>query len=277
MVYAGEPIEMVYSTNQYDVFKKMKSNRIVSEKRVNSIASSMREGYILNPIIVNEKYEIVEGQGRFEACRRLGLPVNYILVEGATIDDCSRLNRCNTPWNQEDWVNRWADDDNKEIAENYERLLSCMKSTKMPILRIMFMASKSGSVQRENIQTGRLIFTQKDLERVEDCATYGRELVEALQITKRVNDAFWRGVRIMLDTEGFDRKRMLRCCSARRNAFRQMGNLEEQLIEFSKTYNFRTKGAKLFFEDYMRNKGEHVRKYSTSPINNREDISTLPA
>lgn len=274
--YKGEPIEMVFSTKDYSQFKKMKSNRTVSEKRISSIVDSMREGYILNPIIVNEKYEIVEGQGRYEACKRLSLPVNYILVNGLTINDCSRLNRCNTPWSQEDWVTRWADDENWEIAQNYDRLLQCVSDNKVPISRALFMAGRSGSGQKYNIQNGKLIFTPEDAEKVRECAEYGRQMIEALQITKRVNDAFWKGIRIMIDTDGFDKRRMIRNCIARRNSFSQMGNLAEQLMEFTKTYNFRTKGEKLYFEDYMRNKGTNVRTYMSGGFKEvGEDASTL--
>ena len=37
-------------------------------------------GFIKNPIVVNEKMEIIDGQGRFEVCKEKGLPIYYNIV-----------------------------------------------------------------------------------------------------------------------------------------------------------------------------------------------------
>ena len=95
----------VYRTYNYSKFKKMKGNRKVSEERVNTIIQSIRSiGRLPTPIVVNEKMEIIEGQGRYEACKRLGLPIEYIIVMGANIGDCRVINQANTPWGEEDYI-----------------------------------------------------------------------------------------------------------------------------------------------------------------------------
>ena len=51
----------------------------------------------------------------------------------------------------------------------------------------------------------------------------------------------------------------------------------DQLVEFERIYNYRSKkGGRLYFSDYMRNRGENVRDYSKtySPYNDT-DVSTL--
>lgn len=58
-----------------------------------------------------------------------------------------------------------------------------------------------------------------------------------------------------------------------------MAALEDQLKEFSRIYNYKTKASnRIYFEDYMRNKGYNIRSYNTEPFNKElegEDVSTL--
>ncbi len=103
----------VYRTYDYDKFKKMKGNRKVEEKRVNTIIESVHSiGRLPTPIVVNENMEVVEGQGRLEAFRRLGLPIEYIIQIGATVNDCRVINQANTPWGEEDYIDSQIESDN---------------------------------------------------------------------------------------------------------------------------------------------------------------------
>ena len=68
--------KVVKSTTKYKIFKKLLANREVTQTRVNNIIDSIqRVGYVTSPIIVNEKMEIIDGQGRLEALQELNLPV----------------------------------------------------------------------------------------------------------------------------------------------------------------------------------------------------------
>ena len=83
----------MFRTTDYDSFKRVLGNRKVLEDRVSKILASFDKiGYIPVPIIVNEKYEVIDGQGRLEACKRRGLPVNFIIRPGLKIEDCIVMN-----------------------------------------------------------------------------------------------------------------------------------------------------------------------------------------
>ena len=85
--------DIVLRTSDYSVFNIMTGNRDVPEIRVRKIKDSIQKnGYIFNPIICNEKMEVVDGQGRLEALKRLGLPVEYIVHPGLTVSDCIVMN-----------------------------------------------------------------------------------------------------------------------------------------------------------------------------------------
>lgn len=97
-------------TNNYSLFKKLKGNRDIAPKRIQKIIESINSvGYITSPIIVNEKYEIIDGQGRFEALKELGLPVEYVIHKGAGIDECLSMNIHQSNWTITDYVKSYAE------------------------------------------------------------------------------------------------------------------------------------------------------------------------
>lgn len=102
--------EEMFRTTDYDAFKRVLGNRKVLEDRVSKILASFDKiGYIPVPIIVNEKFEVIDGQGRLEACKRRGLPVNFIIRPGLKIDDCIVMNINATPWNLMDYIECYAE------------------------------------------------------------------------------------------------------------------------------------------------------------------------
>lgn len=274
------PVAVVYTTTDYDKFKKLEENRTVTENRAGKLTASFGEKEIINPIIVNEKFEIIDGQGRFEALKRLNRPIKYIISFGANIEDCRRMNRYNTSWTLIDWIESYADNNNPAVAESYKNLLYCIKKNKIGLSRIestsRVMLAHGG---RSKVTDGTLVFRKSDIEDVEDCLKKGAEILDALTFTKRPNEAFWRGIRIMIDTAGYNHERMLRNCALQRAKYNQMANLDGQLKEFSRIYNYRKCGSYLYFEDYLRNKGYSVRSYNQTFGNHKnsleEDVSTL--
>ena len=120
-------VGQIYSTRDYNAFQKLQGNRAVLQRRKNLILTSIREnGWIRNPIVVNEKMEIVDGQGRFEALKQLNMPVEYCISEGSTIKDCVALNLKQKNWGTLDYVQCYADLGN----ENYIQLLHYIEKYK---------------------------------------------------------------------------------------------------------------------------------------------------
>lgn len=95
----------VYRTDDYSYFQFMKENRSITELRKKKVRKSIRDnGYIYNPIIINEKREIIDGQARFEVLKEMNLPVDYTICNGLTAKHCAALNANTTPWNLMDFM-----------------------------------------------------------------------------------------------------------------------------------------------------------------------------
>lgn len=106
----GNKVGFIYETRDYEAFKKLNGNRSVLDRRKKLLVESIKaRGWIRNPIVVNEKMEIIDGQGRFEALKELNLPVEYIFATGATIADCIALNIKQENWKNQDYVLCYAE------------------------------------------------------------------------------------------------------------------------------------------------------------------------
>ena len=69
----------IHTTKIYDLFRDIPINRDVDPIRLDSIIKSIQTLDLtrVKPIIVGPDSEIVDGQGRFQACKALGLPIYY--------------------------------------------------------------------------------------------------------------------------------------------------------------------------------------------------------
>ena len=64
----------VQQTKDYDLLKNIDGNRSINQLHVKRLSNSMMNKHLISPIIVNEKYQIIDGQHRFEASKILTYP-----------------------------------------------------------------------------------------------------------------------------------------------------------------------------------------------------------
>lgn len=116
----GKVIENIYEESDYSVFHPLLGNRSIDEYRKAKIRKSVAKvGWILNPIVVNEKFEVIDGQARLEVLKEMGLPVQYVIACGTGVDECISMNISQSTWRTEDYVSSYAELGN----QNYARLM----------------------------------------------------------------------------------------------------------------------------------------------------------
>ena len=99
----------ILTEHNYKKFTLLDGNRLVKASHVRKIVSSMTERYIQNPIITNERLEIIDGQHRFLAMKELGRSIPYIKTPGLDIDDVIRLNTNSINWGLNDYLDSFVD------------------------------------------------------------------------------------------------------------------------------------------------------------------------
>ena len=144
----------VFKTKQYAIFRRMEGNRSVTSKRAGRIRESIESiGLIPVPIVVNEHMEIIDGQGRFEACKSLGLPIYYMVVPGLKLADCVSMNINSTQWSQKDYIDSYAETGNK----NYQRLKRLIESYDLPSSTAVCAATGvMATANKQAIESGEL-------------------------------------------------------------------------------------------------------------------------
>jgi hypothetical protein len=94
----------VHTTTDYFLFKPIEGNRNKNLIHLSRLKKSLSENYLFTVIIVNEKYEIIDGQHRFECVKELKLPLHYIVCNGYGLNEVHVLNQNSKTWNAEDYL-----------------------------------------------------------------------------------------------------------------------------------------------------------------------------
>ena len=82
-------------TTDYKRFKFLINNRQTARNHINRLKDAITKNpdiLSVQPILVNEKMEIIDGQHRFTAASELGLPIHYTVVKGLDISTARDMN-----------------------------------------------------------------------------------------------------------------------------------------------------------------------------------------
>lgn len=102
-------INNVKQTTNYKMFKSLGGNRVINKLHVERLKNSFRDSYLLSPILVNQNYEIIDGQHRFNAAKALGLPINFIIINNYGLKEVQMLNSNANNWKKEDYLQAFCD------------------------------------------------------------------------------------------------------------------------------------------------------------------------
>lgn len=95
---------IIHETKNYSQFNKLIGNREIHDGHVQNLMESISKYYMPVPIVVNAKMEVIEGQHRIEACKRLELPIYYIIDDNAKLEEVHELNKHRRSWNMLDFL-----------------------------------------------------------------------------------------------------------------------------------------------------------------------------
>lgn len=143
-------VNKIYKTDNYGMFKRLEGNRAVSSIRKKRLNDSFdKVGQIPSPIVVNEKMEIIDGQGRFEVSKERNLPIYFTVINGLGDRECICMNTGTMNWTMRDYVDFYAEkglEDYKVLQELDDKYTNVPLSSIIPIAR-----GVSRSQQKDNI------------------------------------------------------------------------------------------------------------------------------
>lgn len=235
----------VYVTKDYSKFKTLHGNRDVSYDRYKKIEASMLLKQLPIPIVINEKSEVIDGQGRLLVCSRNNLPVWYVVCEGLTIDDCVTCNIYSTKWSEVDILKRYA----KTGNENYQRMIDIMEEYKVNRATVQLASSKLNcGAKAEQIKLGNLVFTEQDAYSARKRLDYARDIIDSFSSVKNVKqiNILRQSIIRCAKEPGYDHERMRQKCYENAISYRECSSVSDMLIQLASFYN---RGKKTAFMD----------------------------
>ena len=106
-------IEIEYSQD-YELFSLYPNNRPIKQAWVSKLVDNIKKKDLHQPIQVNDEFQILDGQHRFFAYKKLNLPVPYFITKVLTESDIANLNSTTSRWSDKDYLHYWV---GKEIDE----------------------------------------------------------------------------------------------------------------------------------------------------------------
>lgn len=104
-----ENVNMVYKTKDLSIFKSISGNRNVNLQHVRRLVDSIgKNGMLCSPIIVNEHYEVVDGQHRLLAAKELKCEIYFIIMPGYRLSQVQHLNLNQKNWSKNDFMEGYA-------------------------------------------------------------------------------------------------------------------------------------------------------------------------
>lgn len=245
-------VNNVFETYDYSQFKKLLGNRNVNHEK--DIMESIRKnGEVRIPIIVNEKFEIIDGQNTFNARKQLSLPIYYIICEGYGIKECIAMNTTAKNWAIEDYVNCYAE----YGMEDYILLRDLEKkygSTLPKILIRSIAAGNIGSYSATNIKNG--VFKIKDTkDNIQQTLDY-LMLFEIPRAVKGNAKLLYSVLRYCFEAENVDNSRMLTTWNSYSHQIEGVTDIKSAAEAIERIYNFHRKNGYVFIAAEYRNVAE---------------------
>lgn len=239
----NEEITFVFKTDEYDKFSDLLGNRDVKNNRKAMLMESINEiGYITNPIIVNEKYEVIDGQGRLAACKELGIPVTYIIVDGIGIRECMRLNQNMKNWTARDYVESYAEQGN----QSYKYLLKLLTDhgEGMAVTAYAALGIQGGGWTAKKIYSGEIVITAGQFFEARQALQFLQSLKPYIEKIDGNKSSFKQAVIYAYKCKQCNSRRLADVISKNYKSIGPVANFRGCLEEISELYNKNLRSGK---------------------------------
>lgn len=109
-VQTGQEVNKVYKTYDLSIFNSIDGNRVPNLQHIRRLTDSLKlHGMKCNPILVNEKMQVIDGQHRLQAAKNVNTFVYYIVVNGYKLQEVHTLNLNQKNWSKRDYMEGYAE------------------------------------------------------------------------------------------------------------------------------------------------------------------------
>jgi hypothetical protein len=220
-------------TEDYTLFDRIEGNRLINKGQVKRLFSSFNRNPVLVdavPIIVNDKYQIVDGQHRLEAIKLLKKPVPYIMVPDLTLEDVQILNSATKAWSPIDFAKSFAELGNQDYI-TYLNFREEYRITHEVLVTYLGQESYSAA----SFKAGK--FKTGDLEKAHLLC---RQLTDLKEFIRRGSEKkFAIGFKQIATHPDYDHARMIAKLRIKRNTIKDAVTQEDYMRQLERAYNYK--------------------------------------
>ncbi len=135
-------------TSNYNLFNFKIENRGISRMKIKLLKENFKTfGYCAQyPILVDENFNIIDGQHRFVACKELGLEIVYEFSQNKSNEYMRSLNIASSNWELSDYINSYCNE-GRETFVNFVNFKNKNKLTVTNALIIFFENAKPKEIR----------------------------------------------------------------------------------------------------------------------------------
>lgn len=194
---------MIKHTKDYDIFKLRPDNRKIDPIHVKKLGESIfaRNMLDLEPILVNQKMEIIDGQHRLMAAKQLGIEIYYKIDNNMNPEDIIRLNIAKN-WGQSDYLNFYC----QQGYTHYLKLKEFMDKNQLGLRLALNICIGKEQIPHKEFREGKFQF-EKDFESAElDCVKETIRLIKKSNGFSPYTDSikFWGAMLKMIRQPNFE-------------------------------------------------------------------------
>jgi hypothetical protein len=235
-------IGTVYKTTDYSQFKILKGNRALKLLHLERLRKSFEHKQLNVPIIVNERFEIIDGQNRFQIIKDLNLPVYFIINEGYGLPEVQQINAISLKWSPEDYLDSYTELGKvdyirtKEFYEKYNFLT-------VKMCQILLTGGQKDRYYAQTFKEGAFKITEYDK---------AIQLAEQMQDFKNYepfyNSHFQLALITMFNNSHYNHDRMLQKLVYQGSKLTKETRVNDYLKILTEIYNYRANNEeKLYF------------------------------
>ena len=225
------------TSSNYKQFKLLVDNRDTVRKHINKLKDAIQQNpeiLEVQPILVNEKMEIIDGQHRFVAAMELNLPIHYTQVRGLDIVTARNMNILQKGWTFEDYAMSYAKAGNvhyKAFNKFHREYPSVAFSTVA-----LIMSGQNHKNVTSDFRSGKFVMLAEadDVQWKLDELVRIRNLVGGVPISR----AFVSALMKVLDMEDFNYERFITNLEKKPEMFERTPLVRDALRMIEDIYNY---------------------------------------
>ena len=224
-------------TSDYSIFKFIDQNRETIDRHIADLAASIKESGQINAIIVNNNFEIIDGQNRFKACKLLGIPVMYIQNKTASIKDVILMNNTQVSWKMKDYLRCFSNKKHDNYLE-YVAVKNFMEEYKLNFSITLYLLSDARSDEYGRVAFKKGTFKTKNMSKARkmaDVLIKIKAFAPDLVLIMRFCMAYFK----LSDLDRFDVDTSISQLKKYRRKIDGAVSYEDYLQRIKETYNFR--------------------------------------